>query len=232
MKIFITFLLFVFVSSGGGQTRIATFTVITSASDAHSAAPKHIRAVLPAEDNSEHLGTLKIKFYPEALDFVLNGKSGLLEWFSYTNPPKDKRRIFVEADQTSFGSLLYRNTLYVCQPGQPQQSLPVINQLLASTLSGSLTKIDAQSVALMLAKCSDTLQVYGDPQSTSEPAQKRMQNIASPPVSTMVDQDVRVEFYSWSALPDGTISKWTFLFRANRLLTVTRTGVSKAAPSL
>ncbi len=228
MKLFTCLLLCLAATAGFAQDRVATFTVITDTSAAHSSAPKRIRAVLAAQDDSEHIDSLKIKFYPGASKFHLNGENGLLTWFSYTNPPKDKKRINVEADQTSFGSLLYRNTLYVCTPGHPQQSLPVINEFLKSVDATPLTKADAQAVALLTAKCSDTLQVYGDIQSTSQSTQALMQKVASPPVTTMVDGDIHVEFYSWSALPDGAISKWSFLFRADRLAAIARTEVSKA----
>jgi hypothetical protein len=227
MKICIIPLLCALASSGLSQTKSEIFTIITDSSAAP--APKHIRGVLSAEDTSAHIDTQKIRFYPGILKFVFRDEDGILTWFSYTNPPKDKKRISIEADQTSFGALLYRSTLYVCTPDQPQQSLPVINDLLASAHAGSLKEVEAQSIALLMAKCSATLQVYGDPQSTSESAQRRMQKVASPPVTTTVNGDIKVEFYSWSALPDGAISKWSFLFRANRLLTVGRIEVSHAA---
>ena len=87
------------------------------------------------------------------------------------------------------------------------QSLPVINELLSSAKAGSLRDTEAQSIALLMAKCSETLQVYGDPQRISESTQKRMQKVASPPTNRMVDGDISVEFYSWAALPNGKISK-------------------------
>jgi hypothetical protein len=67
------------------------------------------------------MDTLKIKFHPGTVNFVLRDKDGLLTWFSYTNPPKDKKRISIEADRTSFGALLYGKTLYVCTPDRPQR---------------------------------------------------------------------------------------------------------------
>jgi hypothetical protein len=229
MNFRVILLLCAFASSGFSQTKAVTFTVITDASAAHSPAPEHIRAVLPMEDTSAHINSRKIRFYPGGSKFVFRNAEGLLTWFSYTSPPKNKKRVYIEADQTSFGALLYRNTLYVCTPDQPQQSLPVINALLASVHADSLNELEAQSVALLMAKCSDTLQVYGDPQSTSEAAQKQMQKVASPPITAAVNGDTKVEFYSWSTLPNGAISRWSFLFRANRLLTVDRVEVSPAA---
>jgi hypothetical protein len=222
MNIFARLLICFVASAAFAQTKAVTFTVITANSAAHPPAPNHIRAILSSEDNSEHIDTLKIKFFPNSSQFVLRGEHGLLTWFSYTDPPTDKKKAFIEADQTSFGALLYRNTLYVCTPDRPQHSLPVINELLASAKADSLGEADAQSIALLMAKCSNTLQVYGDPQSTLKSAQERIQKVASPPATTTVNGDIKVEFYSWSALPDGAISKWTFLYRANRLLTVAR----------
>ena len=229
MNIFLSLIIWCLASDAFAQTRSVTFTVITADSPARPHAPNHINALLSSKDDSEHINSLKIKFYSNPSKFVLKGESGLLTWFSYTDPPTDKKKVCIEADQTSFGALIYRNTLYVCSPDRPQQSLPVINELLASAKVDSLEESEAQSVALLMAKCSNTLQVYGDPQSTSESAQKRMQKMASPPSITTVNGDIKVEFYSWSALPDSAISKWSFTFHANRLLMVARTEVSKAA---
>jgi hypothetical protein len=228
MKMLPSLLISCFACTVFAQTKTVTFTVVSAGSAAVSSAPKHIRAVLSTEDDSEHVDTLKIRFYPGPSKFVVAGQEGLLTWFSYTNPPMDRKRVFVEADQTTFGGLLYENILYVCTPNQPQKSLAVINQLLASVGSSHLSASDAEAIALLLAKCSNTLQVFGDPQSTSEDAQRRMEKIASPPTSTRVDGEIHVDFYSWSALPTDAISKWSLVFNAHSLVKVDRVVLSAA----
>jgi len=225
MRLFVAFAFCTVATLGLAQTRTETFTVISATSAAHSQFPKHMRAVMSAEDDSEHINTLKIKFHPDFRSFAFNGRDGLLIWFSYTNPPRDKKRVSIEADQTSYGALLYGKTLYVCAPNRPQKSLPVINALLASAKAAPLSEADAQSISLLTAKCSDALQVYGDPEPSSESAQKRMQKVASPPVTTTANGDITVVFYSWSALPKDAISKWSFCFRGNRLWSVDRIGI-------
>ena len=82
-------------------------------------------------------------------------------------------------------------------------------------------------MALLFAKCSDTVQIYGDEQSSSEDAQRRMQAVAVPPVVKTLNGEISVVFYSWSALPVGEISKWSFLFRAEQIVSVRRDPVSE-----
>lgn len=227
MRLFTIAVLCAVTTLGLAQTRTETFTIVTATSGTHSQYPKHIEAVLSAKDDSVHIDTRKIWFHPGSLRFAFEGQDGLLTWFSYTNPPSDRKRVYIEADQTAFGALLYKNTLYVCAPHRPQESIAVINALLASAKADPLSEADAQSISLLMAKCSDALQVYGDPQSSSKSAQKRMQKVASPPYTTTGNGEIRVEFYSWSALSDDAISKWTFHFRANRLLSLDRIGISQ-----
>ena len=227
MRLFTIAVLCVVATLGLAQTKTETFTVITAASATQWQYPKHLRAVLSANDDSLHIDTRKIKFQPNPLRFVFEGQDGLLTWFSYTNPPSDRKRVFIEADQTAFGALLYKNTLYVCAPNRPQGSLAVINAFLASAKADPLSEAGAQSISLLTAKCSDALQIYGDPQASSESAQRRMQKVASPPLTTTMNGEIKVVFYSWSALPDDAISKWTFHFRENRLMSLDRIGISQ-----
>jgi hypothetical protein len=228
MRLFTIAVLCAVATLGLAQTKTETLTIITATSAAHSQYPKHIRAVLSAKDDSVHIDTRKIKFHPGPVKFAFEGQDGLLTWFSYTNPPRDRKRVFIEADQTAFGALLYRSTLYVCSPDRPQESMPVINALLASATASPLSETDAQSISLLTAKCSDALEIYGDPQSSSESAQRRLQKVASPPITTTANGEIKVVFYSWSALPDDAISKWTFRFRANRLLSLDRIALSES----
>ena len=108
---------------------------------------------------------------------------------------------------------------------------PVMNALLSSVSSVSLTEAEARSIAFLFAKCSDTLQIYGDDKAAfiSAEAQQQMEKIAKPPTSENRNGDISVVFYSWSALPAGEVSKWTFLFRGNEVVSVKREPVSTNA---
>jgi hypothetical protein len=107
-----------------------------------------------------------------------------------------------------------------------------MNALLSAISSESITEAEARSLAILFAKCSDTLQIYGDdkPSFFSAEAQQKMEKVAAPPASENHNGDISVVLYSWSALPAGEVSKWTFLFRGNEVVSVKREPVS-ANPS-
>jgi len=219
-------------ASGFGQTDSTELTVLRDSSVVDEHVPKHLTAILPKGEQGNTEEFRKIRFYRQRLPFEFRGAKGVLVWFSYTNPPKDRRTVFVEADQTTFGSFLLQNHLYVCSFRSIQSSVPVMNALLSSVSSAPLTEVEARSMALLFAKCSDTLQIYGDdkPSFLSTEAQLKMEKVASPPASENHNGDISVVLYSWSALPAGEVSKWTFLFRGNEVVSVKREPVS-ANPS-
>ena len=99
-----------------------------------------------------------------------------------------------------------------------------MNALLSAISTESMTEAEARSLALLFAKCSDTLQIYGDdkPSFFSAEAQQKMEKVATPPVLENHNGNISVVFYSWSALPAGELSKWTFLFRGNEVVSVKR----------
>src|SRR5258707_14521112 len=126
------------------QTKFVEFTVVKTDPVSDKYASSHVKAVLPKGEGPQSHESRKIRFYPRPVPFTFRGAHGLLTWFSYTNPPKGRKTVFVEADQPSFGSLLYRETLYVCASSSPQSSVPVINELLASAGSNPLTEEEAR----------------------------------------------------------------------------------------
>lgn len=231
MKISLALFFCMTAASGFAQTDSAVLTVLSDSAVADKHLPKRVNAILPKGERGNTDEFQKIRFYRQRLPFELKGANGVLAWFSYTNPPKDKRAIFVEADQTTFGSFLLRDRLYVCSLRSLQSSVPVMNALLSSVSSVSLTEAEARSIAFLFAKCSDTLQIYGDDKAAfiSAEAQQQMEKIAKPPTSENRNGDISVVFYSWSALPAGEVSKWTFLFRGNEVVSVKREPVSTNA---
>ena len=220
-------LLCMMVPCAVAQTNSVELTVVHADAPPKGVTSNRVKAVFPNGEGPPVNKPRKIKYYPRPVPFEFRGAEGELTWFSYTNPPKDKNTFFVEADQPILGSLLYRGKLYVCSSSSAQSSIPVINALLSSASSASLTEDEARSMALLFAKCSDTVQIYGDEQSSFEDAQKRMQNVAVPPVVRALNGEISVVLYSWSALPVGEISKWSFLFRAKEIVSVRRDPVSE-----
>lgn len=232
MRIGMTLLLLVVGSPLLAQNEAVELTVVRTKVLAQETSGSHLKAIFPKGEEPQTGESKQIKLYPRPVPFELRGVQGELTWFSYTNPPKDKRVIYTEADQTTFGSFLFRDHLYVCSWRSIQSSVPVMNALLSSVSSESLTEAEARSLALLFAKCSDTLQIYGDdkPSFFSAEAQQKMEKVAAPPTSENHNGDISVVLYSWSALPAGEVSKWTFLFRGNEVVSVKREPVS-ANPS-
>lgn len=228
MKIPITLLLCFVGPSLLAQNKSVELTVVRPDTSVQSNFKSHLLAILPYGEEPRSSRSNKIKFYARPVPFELRGKQGMLTWFSYTNPPEDEGRFYTEADQPVLGSLLYEDKLYVCSSRSIQSSIPVVNELLSSTGSEPLTKAEALSIALLFAKCSDTVQIYGDEKSSffSEEAQEKMGKVAVPPVAKTVNGQIAVTFYSWSALPAGEVSKWSFSFQGNQLAKVRREPIS------
>jgi hypothetical protein len=211
------------------QTESVTLKVSSSKSaSGRKTGLESVKAIFPNKQADKHEA---IKIYSNSESFTLRNRSGRLVWFSFTRPGIRGARVSIEADQAVFGALLYDQTLYVCAPESAQASLPVINKLLFSEVDPKpLTQAESLTVALLTAKCSNTLQVYGDPHASLGSAQDRMQGVAAPPVVSVTAMGTQVVFYAWSALPVGEISRWTMAFGPNNLAKVESISVAKTGP--
>lgn len=226
MKSWIILLMCLVAPAVFAQTDSVKLAVVRAETTGDEKMPDYLEAILPKGQRSETDKSEKIKFYPRSVPVELRGRKGALVWFSFTNPPKDKKTFYVEADQNVFGSILFGHKLYVCSLLSIQSSVPVINEFLATLNSDPLTEDEGRSMALLFAKCSGTLEIYGEGKS-SEDVQKLMQKVAAPPVAAALNGGISVVFYSWSALPVSEVSKWTFHFQGKEIVSVTREPVSE-----
>ncbi|HYG98736.1 MAG TPA: hypothetical protein VD837_06355 [Terriglobales bacterium] len=194
MKIATTILLLIVTSPLFAQTEAVELTVVHTNTLTGGDFDHHLTAIFPKGEEPHTGESRKIRLYPRPVPFELRGVQGKLTWFSYTNPPEDSSVIYTEADQPTFGSFLLRDHLYVCSWRSIQSSVPVMNALLSSVTSEPLTEPEVRSIALLFAKCSDTLQIFGDekPSFSSAEAQKQMEKIATPVVSELRDGNICV----------------------------------------
>lgn len=212
------------------QVRNSALTVVDRGSIPVRDIPQKIQAIVPLEGMPDGIESRTISFYSRTVPVEIMGAKGLLAWFSYTHPPKQKMMVSVEADQPTFGSVLYNRKLYVCPQQSPSASIPVMNRLIASLGTESITDGDAISLALAMAKCSSTLYIFADPQGASKEGDDRMRSVASPPKVKRVKGNVQVEFYSWAPLPQGEMSRWLITFEEKAVREILRVPISSTAP--
>jgi hypothetical protein len=226
VKIAIILFLGLAAAAGVAQTDTVDLTVLRNNSADVKHIPKHLEAILPSGMTGKPDESRQIEFFTQMIPFEFRGADGIVVWFSYRNPPKGKGWHHAEADQPTYGSFFYRRKLYVCSLGSIQSSIPVINELLSSGNRSPLTEGEARSMALLFARCSETLQIYGDTPHISDEAREQLKGLASAPTARTVDGNVQVTFYSWSSFPVSRANKWSFVFRGTKIVSVDREPIS------
>jgi hypothetical protein len=180
--------------------------------------PSRLEAVIPPDVMPE--GSHKIRFYHWSLPVNLARNQAQLAWFSYTNPPKDKRMIWADADMPVYGGFIHHETVFVCSPISAEASTPVLNAFLHSMAVKTLNGSEAREFALLSAKCIGATQIYGDSKRISDDVGRELlAKVAAFPTVETAENQTKVVFYSWEALR-GSVVKWSFVFGPQQVVSI------------
>jgi len=200
--------------------------VVHRFSFADEVAEGSVLAVFPEDEQAKAIETRRIIIHPHPREVDIGTTKSLLVWFSYTNPPTNKREVQGEADQPDFGALLSDRTLYVCSRRSPKLSVPVLNQYLRSALSGRMSEKDARSTAVLLARCSEHLQVLDETTPELDGLREQLVKIGHLPTVVPTSDGFLVTFFTWTGLPQGEVSKWSIQMKGKLIADVKRDHVT------
>lgn len=194
------------------EAESVVLTVVQVGSPIERTIPSRLEATIAAGVEAE--GTHKIRFYRTLVPVRLAGTEGKLAWFSYTNPPKDKHWIHIEADMPVYGGFINQSRLYVCSPTSGEDSVPVLNAFLRAIPVEKLSDVEARDFALLSGQCMGAGQIYGHTEQIADPiGRELLARVAAPPTVGVSEHQTIVVFYSWDALK-GSVMKWSFVYRA------------------
>ncbi|MBZ5555394.1 MAG: hypothetical protein LAO21_22015 [Acidobacteriia bacterium] len=227
MKPIINGLLFVIVTACAyAQGASIRLHVVHRFSFADEVAEGSVQAVFPEDQQPKATETQKIIIHPHPREVAIGKGKSLLVWFSYTNPPTNKHEVYGEADQPDFGAVLSNRTLYVCSWRSPELSVPVLNQYLRSVLSGRMSQKDARSTAVLLARCSEHLQVLDETTPELDGLREQLVKIGHLPTVVATTDGFLVTFFTWTGLPQGELSKWSIHMKGRLIADVKREHVT------
>jgi hypothetical protein len=206
------------------ESESVSLTVVRVGTQIEKSIPSRLEAVIPADVWPE--GSHKVRFYRTSLPVNLRHSDAQLAWFSYTNPPKDKGWVSIEADMPVFGGFIHRDRMYVCSPISTQTSTPVLNAFLRSLSVEKLSDSEVRDFALLTAKCMGATQIYGDSQRINDNiGRELLARAASLPTVETVEDHTTVVFYSWEALK-GSVIRWSFIFGPKEIRSIHQEPVS------
>ena len=200
--------------------------VAKNAVSAELSMPDRLETVFPRGERPDADNAAKLKFYSVISRFALREKDGLVIPFSFTNVPKKRWSVSIEADKNVYGAILFGKRLYVCSSLSTESSIPVINSLLASIGPRPLSVNETRSIATAVAICSGAVYIYGGGSTLPDNVRKQMEQVASAPEVVNHQGDISVFLYSWSAVPVPAVIKWSILFRGNEVVGLKREPIS------